>query len=336
MNTKQLLHTIIQNQHITTEEASFLLAEIMRGNSNEVVISSLLTALAMKGETVDEIVGFIQTMKEQMILVSGSDAVDVCGTGGDGKQTFNISTAVAFVVAGAGVKVAKHGNRAASSLCGSADVLETLGVHISLNAQQAKEVLEKVGMVFLFAPLFHPTMKTVSSVRKELGIRTVFNLLGPFCNPAGVKRQLIGVPSIAIAEKLIQVGKRLDYDHLIIATSEDGLDEISIAKKTYLYELKNGNVSRRIIDPKTYGFQYEKEDLNGGDAGVNANIIIDILNDLSGQHRDIVLLNSAVALYVSGKVPTVEEGLVHAKNSIDSGKAKKVLEDLVKETQTYA
>ncbi|HSW88669.1 MAG TPA: anthranilate phosphoribosyltransferase [Candidatus Saccharimonadales bacterium] len=336
MDTTSLLHKLIQKQDVTSTETGFLLAEMMRGKVSDIRISALLTALAMKGETVDEIIGFIQTMRAHMVTLTTIDAIDVCGTGGDGKKTFNISTAVAFVVAGAGVKVAKHGNRAASSLCGSADVLEKLGVHIALEASQAQAVLEKVGMVFLFAPLFHPSMKSVSLVRKELGVRTVFNFLGPFCNPAGVKRQLIGVPSIAVAEKLIQVGKKLRYEHLILVTSEDGLDEISVSQKTYLYELKSDVISRLILDPKEYGFRYSADSIQGGTVDINAEIITNVLDGIIGQQRDIVLLNSAVALYVSGKTASIKEGLILAKKSIDSGSAKAVLENLVKETQQYA
>ncbi|HSW89126.1 MAG TPA: anthranilate phosphoribosyltransferase [Candidatus Saccharimonadales bacterium] len=336
MNTLSLINTILQKQDITSNEAEFLLSEMMRGTMSDVRISALLTALAMKGETADEIIGFIHTMRKHMVKLTIADAIDVCGTGGDGKQTFNISTAVAFVVAGAGIPVAKHGNRAASSICGSADVLEKLGVHITLEAAQAQAVLEKVGMVFLFAPLFHPSMKTVSLVRKELGIRTIFNFLGPFCNPAGVTRQLIGVPSIAVAEKLIQVGKKLGYAHLILATSEDGLDEISITKKTHLYELQGNTISRLTLDPKEYGFIYATEDITGGTAEMNAEIITNVLQGEPGQQRDIVLLNSAVALYISGKAASIAAGLSLAETSLHSGRAKEVLEQLIQETQKYA
>lgn len=335
MNVTIILKKLVHKQHLTSEETSFLLSEMMQGKVSETVISSLLTAFSMKGETVEEIVGFIQTMRNNMVNLDVKDVIDVCGTGGDGKQTFNISTAVGFVVAGAGVKIAKHGNRASSSLCGSADVLEKLGVNIFLNTEQAKKVLEKVGMVFLFAPVFHPAVKSVSLVRKALGIPTVFNYLGPFCNPARVTRQLIGVPSVTIAEKLIQVAQSLDYHHLIIATSEDGLDEISILKKSYIYELKEGKISRWIIDPKKYGFHDADVSVQGGDAEMNAEIIKNILEGLNGQHRDIVLLNSAVAMYIAGKAETIEDGLALARNSIDSGNAKKVLENLIKETQIY-
>jgi anthranilate phosphoribosyltransferase len=342
MNIQNLLHTLLEKKDLTREESGFLLSEIMKGAVSDVVISAFLTALAMKGETVDEIIGFIQTMKSNMVRVRNglkpfpTNIIDVCGTGGDGKNSFNISTAVAFVVAGAGVAVAKHGNRAASSLTGSADVLEKLGVHITLTAQQAEKVLQNVGMVFLFAPLFHPAMKSVSLIRKELKIRTIFNYLGPFVNPAKVTRQLIGVPNMAIAEKLAQVGKSLGYEHLIIATSEDGLDEVSIAGKTYLYEVKKEKISRSVIDSKVYGFDYAANKIDGGDVEENAMILKNILDGEKGSKRDIVVINSAVALYVAGKVSTIVDGIHLAQQSIDTGKAREVLEKLVKETQKYA
>ena len=344
MNTQYFLNKLIQKQDLTTNESQLLLTEMMRGNFNQIQTSSILTALAMKCETVDEIVGFIKTLREQMVHVHADDAIDVCGTGGDSKGTFNISTAVAFVVSGAGVKVAKHGNRAASSHCGSADVLEQLGVNINISTQQAETILQRVGMVFLFAPLFHPAMKQVSSVRKELQIRTVFNFLGPFANPFGVRRQLIGVPNMSISEKLAQVARQLDYEHLLIVTSEDGMDEISISRKTYAYEIKHDTVSRFIIDPKDYyvgnGFKpflnSTENPLQGGNAKTNAAIIKNIVSEKKGPQRDMVVFNSAFALYVSGKINNIHEGITLAENSIDSGAAKNVLENLVKETQRYA
>lgn len=342
MNTHNLLHKLLEKKDLTREESGFLLSEIMKGNVSDVIIGAFLTALTMKGETVEEILGLVETMQSNMVgIMAGTrpaptNLIDVCGTGGDGKNSFNISTAVAFVVAGAGVAVAKHGNRAASSLTGSADVLEKLGVNITLSAQQAETVLQNVGMVFLFAPLFHSAMKSVSLIRKELKIRTIFNYLGPFVNPAKVTRQLIGVPNMAIAEKLAQVGKVLKYEHLIIVTSEDGLDEVSVFEKTYLYEIKKQQISRFLIDPKAYGFNYQINEIQGGSAEKNTEILKNILDGEKGNRRDIVVINSAVALYVAGKVSSIIEGIGLAQESIDTGKAKEVLEKLIKETQKYA
>lgn len=336
MNIQSLITSIIKQQDLSEKETSFILSEIMAERVSDVTISSLLTALSMKGETIEEIVGFIRKLREHMISIPAVNAIDVCGTGGDGKHTFNISTAVSLVVAGAGVPVVKHGNRAASSLCGSADVLEKLGVHIMLSPEQAVFVFNKTGIVFLFAPLFHPSLRKVSLVRKELGIRTVFNYLGPFCNPAHVANQVIGVPTISIAEKLIQVGEKLHYEQLLILTSESGMDEASVSEKTYMYELKNNEISRSILDPKDYGFHYGTEDITGGDASENAEIITTILDGKKDVKRDIVVFNSALALYVSGKVNSIQEGIALANQSIDTGCAKKVLEILKKETQQYA
>ena len=365
MNTKDLLNTIIDRQDLTSSEASFLLEEIIAGNLNNSQITAVLIGLRSKGETVDEIVGFIKTMRKHMVKLSLSsrvrndrgdlpfgrlprfarnDIIDIVGTGGDGAGTFNISTAASFVVAGAGVNVAKHGNRAASSKCGSADVLESLGVNIQLTPEQATGVLESVGMVFLFAPLYHPAMKNIGPIRKELGVRTIFNFLGPFLNPASTKRQLIGVPNVEIAKKLALVSLGLNYKHLIIVTSKDGMDEISTNAQTHVFEIKGKKITKKIINPNDYGRlprRHNKrasrnDSLRGGDAKENADIIRAILSGQKGPKRDIVVLNSAYALYVSGKAKTVKEGIALAERSIDSGSAKKVLDRLIKETQKYA
>jgi len=337
MDATTLLNKLIEKQNLTTEESQEFLADVMNGVISPVQIGAILTALRMKGETPQEIIGFIQAMRKQMVAVSIQDAIDVCGTGGDGTGSFNISTATAFVVVGCGVPVAKHGNRAASSKCGSADVLENLGVTIQLDASQAKTVFDKVGMVFLFAPLFHPATKQVVLVRRELKIRTIFNFLGPFLSPASVTKQLIGVPNVDVAKKLIEVAKQLGYHHLLLATSEDGMDEVSLSAKTHIFELKDNQENHFIIDPTTYGFKTTSADaIAGGDVQQNAQAIHDVLNGVKDEKRDIVLLNSAVALYTADKVKSIEEGITKAAEAIDTGAAKKVLENLIKETQVYA
>ncbi len=334
---KSILNKLIEKENLTTEETQLFLNEVIRGIVTPAQIGAVLVALRMKGETSDEIVGFIKAMKENMVRVKASNTIDVCGTGGDSSGTFNVSTAVAIVVAGTGVKVAKHGNRAASSKCGSADVLEELGINLQLSTEKAEAVFNKVGMVFLFAPLFHPAMKNVIAVRKELMTRTVFNFLGPFVSPASAEKQLIGVPNVEIAKKLAEVGKKLGYKHLLVVTSEDGLDEISISSKTTLFEVKNGSVKQSIVDPMAYGFKkVSKKEILGGNAAQNARIILDVLKGDKSPRRDIVILNSAFALYVAGVVEGIGEGISLAEKSIDSGKAKLVLENLVKETQKYA
>ncbi len=342
-----MLNKLINKQDLTQKEAEQLLIGIMDGQVTPVQAAAILIALRMKGESVSEIVGFVKMMREKMLKIKApSNAIDVCGTGGDASNTFNISTAVAFVVAGVGVPVVKHGNRAASSKSGSADVLQALGVNIQLTPEQAEDVLNKVGIVFLRTPFFHPSMKQVAMVRGELKIRTVFNFLGPFANPGSVKRQLIGVPNKDIAKKLAEVGRRLGYKHLIIVTSEDGLDEISTNAKTHVFEVKGKKIKKYTIDPQKYysssdpelaeGESRSKETIRGGDAKENVFIIKNILEGKKGPKRDIVVLNSAVALYVAGRVKNIQEGIHIASESIDSKSAQRVLENLVKETRKYA
>ena len=224
MDTTKILNRLLENKNLTMDEVKFFISNLISKNINPVQGGAILTALRMKGETVDEIVALIKGVRKNMTRVYTNQAIDVCGTGGDQTGTFNVSTATAFVTAGAGVKVVKHGGRAVSSLSGSADVMEKLGVNIQLSSQQAEFIFYKVGMVFLFAPLFHPAMKSIAMIRKELKIRTIFNFLGPFINPASLKRQLIGVPNLKTAEKLAKVGKELSYERLLIVNSEDGID----------------------------------------------------------------------------------------------------------------
>lgn len=338
MNTTDVLNKLVTKKDLTQKEASVFLLSLMSGEVTPAQAAAMLTAMRMKGETSDEILGFIKVMREKMLTVSApSGAIDVCGTGGDGSGTFNISTTVAIVVAAARVPVVKHGNRAASSKSGSADVLENLSVHIQLTPEQAENVLEKVGMVFVFAPLFHPSMKQVAMIRGELKIRTVFNFLGPFANPANVKRQLIGVPSLEIAQKMAEVGKRLRYKHLMIVTGEDGLDEVSINAKTHVFEVRGKKVKKYVIDPEEFGFtKVSKSALRGGDAAKNATIIHDIFSGKKGPKRDIVVLNSAFALYVAGRAKNIREGIAVALEAIDSEKAAKLLEKFIGETNKYA
>lgn len=338
MNITDVLNKLVNKQDLTQKEAGEFLLGLMDGQVTPVVAAAILTAMRMKGETVSEIAGFITVMRKKMLQIKApTNAIDVCGTGGDGTGTFNISTTVAFVVAGCGVPVVKHGNRAASSLSGSADVLKALGVHIALTKEQAEKVLKKIGMVFLMAPLFHPSMKQVALVRSELKIRTVFNFLGPFANPASVKRQIIGVPNKTIAKNMAEVATKLNYTHLLIVTSVDGLDEVSLSKKTYVFQVKGKSIKKFTINPKTFGFKTAtKSAYKGGEAQENAAITQEILGGKKGSKQDIVLLNSACALYAAGKVKTIRDGIVLARESITSGAAKQVLENLIKETQKYA
>lgn len=338
MEVKQLLNRLFDGKDLTPKEVEFLLEKIIAGEVTPSQIAGFLVALRTKGETVDEIVGLIHGMRKHMVKVSSKGRViDTCGTGGDGVGAFNISTAVSFVVAACGVKVAKHGNRAASSKCGSADVLEALGVNIMLTPTQAADVLKKTGIVFLFAPLYHPAMKQIAPIRKELGVRTVFNFLGPFLNPAGVKRQLIGVSDTAIAKKLVSVAAKLGYIHAFLISSKDGMDEISIATPTHISEVKGKKVTSKVITPSQFGMKKAPlSAIAGGDAARNSQILLKILEREKSAYRNIVVLNSAAALYVAGKAKTMKIGIALAQRAIDTGAAKRVLENLIKETKQYA
>lgn len=336
MNTKALMNKLVDGNDLSQKEASFLLEKIIDGELNPIQSAAFLVSLRTKGETGQEILGFIETMRKHMIKIHAPKAVDIVGTGGDGVGTFNISTASGFVVAGGGIAVAKHGNRATSSKCGSADVLEALGVNINLTPQQAEKIFKKVGMVFLFAPLFHPAMKQIGPVRIELGLRTIFNFLGPFLNPALTKRQLLGVPNENIAKKLAEVATKLNFTRLLLVTSKDGMDEITTTMETQIFEIKGSNLQTYHISPKQFGIRVaNKKDLMGADATSNAKIIENILKGEKGPKRDVVLLNSAAAAYTAGKVKNIKEGIKLAEKSIDSGTALKVLENLVKETKKY-
>lgn len=348
MSIHDILSFIIEKGNISSQQSQTMIEEIMSGAVSPVLISALLTSLHTKGETADEIAGAITGMRAYMQRIHAPpNALDTCGTGGDGLHTFNISTTVACVVAGCGIPVAKHGNKAASSKCGSADVLEQLGIHISLSPQAAENILQKCGLVFLFAPLYHPSMKHVAPVRKELGIKTIFNYLGPFCNPAGTKRQIVGVPSKNIADTLAQVVSLLDYDHVMIISNADGMDEIGLSSPTHVYSIEARNsksetrkktrINEFIINPQKLGFENVPLDrLKGGAAQENAKIIRDILDGKKGPKRDIVILNAAYALIVSGRAETAEQGMKMAEESIDAGKAKETLHQLITLSNHYA
>lgn len=336
MDSTKILNKLIEKKDLTPEEINFFLSNLIEGKISSVQGGSILTALRMKGETVDEITELIKGIRKNMIRVYTDQAVDVCGTGGDQFGSFNVSTATAFVTAGAGTKVVKHGGRAISSQSGSADVMEKLGINISLTPQRAELIFYKVGMVFLFAPMFHPALKNIATIRKELKIRTIFNLLGPFANPASVERQMVGVPNLDIAKKLAKVGRKLSYERLLIITSVDGMDEVSLHSKTIVFEINKKSLKRLIIDPQEFGFKtINKKQIMSGTIDDSAQIIKNILNGKKGPHRDVVVFNSAFALYTAGAVRNIKDGIILAENSIDSGKAKKVLENLIKETKKY-
>lgn len=317
--------------NLTQQEAGKMLEMLLSSEITDEKKGEMLRQLSQKGETVEEIVGFITGMRKRMITIDFQGmAVDTCGTGGDGKGTLNISTATALVVAGSGVAVAKHGNRSSTSKSGSADVLEALGVNVLMDKDVAHRALHEVGLTFLFAPLFHPAMKVLGPIRKNLGVPTIFNMLGPFLNPAGVQHQLIGVPTIAKAQKLIEVGKMLGYKQLFIVSSHDGLDEVSIAAPTTVFSLQNGSVDRFEIDPKEFGLQGLIDEIIGGDPSLNAQHLRELIEGKESAYANAVVLNSAVAMLVAGSVATIKDGIKKAQVSIKEGKAKNKLEELVK------
>ncbi len=330
---REAIQALVDRRSLTEAEAASVMEEIMAGKATPAQIGAFITALRIKGETVDEIVGMAKTMRAKAIHVSvKAPVVDTCGTGGDGLRTFNISTAAAFVAAGAGLKVAKHGNRAMSSQCGSADVLEALGVKIDLNAEQVKRCLEEVGIGFMFAPLFHPAMKYAAAPRREIGIRTVFNILGPLTNPAGAEYQVIGVPDKKIAEKIALVLCRLGAKHALVVHGLNGMDEISITGRSSVWEVKKGELFHvYFVSPEDFGLKRAPaKSITGGTSTENAEIIRLVLDGEKSPRRDVVLMNAAAVLFAGDRVQTLQQGIESAMEAIHSGQALAKLEQLVK------
>ena len=326
---QKLLHIVVSGKELSEEEMMGAMTEIMDGKVGDTQLAAFLTALQFKNVTVSEIVGAARVMRDKAEKVNAKDSVDTCGTGGDGADTFNISTTVAFVVAGAGVRVAKHGNRAVSSKSGSADVLKYLGVNIDASLPTVERCIEEVGIGFLFAPLMHKAMKHAAAVRKELGFRTIFNLLGPLTNPANAHAQVLGVFDSKWVTPLAEVLRELGSRHALVVHGFDGLDEITLTGETQIAELKNGKVNNFSFDPKEFGYSLcSVADLKGAEPETNAEIMREILNGSSGPKTDIVVLNAAAAIYVGGKADSIEKGILVATNSIESGAASKKLEEL--------
>jgi anthranilate phosphoribosyltransferase len=335
---QQAIAQIVSGTHLERAEARLIMADIMEGKSSPAQIASLVTALRMKGETSEEITGFAESMrsKSERVLTETTNLLDTCGTGGDGSDTFNISTASALVAAAGGIRVAKHGNRAMSSKSGSADVLEALGVNIQLNGMQAAKCLADVGICFMFAQHFHQSMKHAAIPRREIGIRTIFNLLGPLTNPAGADHQLLGIFDRTKTELIAQVMLELNVKRGLVVASLDGLDEISISAATQVTELKNGQIHSYQIGPDDLGLRVSNiEALKGGDAHTNAAIIRAIFQGEPGARRDVVLANAGACFYVSGRVGTLQEGVKLAGSIIDSGKANTKLAELVRCTEEF-
>jgi anthranilate phosphoribosyltransferase len=327
---REAIKMLIEKISLSENEMVSVMREIMDGKATDAQIASFLTALRIKGETDDEITGAAKVMREKSSKINAPDyTVDTCGTGGDLAHTFNISTTAAIIVAACGVPVAKHGNRSVSSRSGSADVLEALGVKIDLTPEKVEKCLEATGFGFMFAPLFHPAMKHAVGPRKEMGVRTIFNILGPLTNPAGARRQVLGVFSNDLTVTMASVLNNLGIVHAYIVHGEDGLDEITITDKTRISELKDGRTDTYYITPEDLGYtRARKEDLLGGTAEENAQITLNILKGAKGPKRDITFLNAAAALITGDQANSYSEALEKVTDAVDSGNALKKLEEI--------
>jgi len=329
---REAISSLVSGCSLTMEEAASVMEEIMTGEATPAQFAAVVTALRIKGETAEEIAGLASVMRSKAtpVLVT-VPVIDTCGTGGDGSFTFNISTAAAFVAAGAGLKVAKHGNRAMSSQCGSADVLEALGVKIDLNAEQVQECLQEVGIGFMFAPVFHPAMKYASAPRREIGIRTVFNILGPLTNPARAEYQVLGVPNEELGEKIASVLHRLGTKHSLVVHGTGGMDEISISGSSLVWDVTEYGVSPPYeICPEDFGFEKASvTGIRGGTPDENAEVLRRILNGERGAKRDVVVMNTAAALVAGNRASDFKEGAHIAEKVIDNGQAQAKLEELI-------
>ena len=329
------INSLVKGQDLTENEVMNVMEIIMSGEATPAQIASFITALRIKGETIQEITGCAKVMRNKAATITPNldYYIDTCGTGGDGAHTFNISTAAAFIAASGGVPVAKHGNRSVSSRSGSADVLEALGVKIDLQPDQVQKCIEQVGIGFMFAPLFHRSMKYAAGPRKELGIRTIFNILGPLTNPACAKGQILGVYDEKLLEPIASTLVNLGVERAMVVCGNDGLDEITLTGETKVCEIHNGKIGKYSINPETYGLKTcSPEQLKGGSSKDNADIIRSIFNNEPGPQRDVVILNSAAALYVGKKAGSLQLGILQAAEIIQSGKAMEKLQELVKYT----
>lgn len=334
----KFLEKLLNHQNLTSEEMREAMQFFMRGEANDTQIAGFLCALRSKGETVDEITAAAQVMREfaTPIEIKGEHIIDTCGTGGDGANTFNISTTSAFVVAAAGGQVAKHGNRSVSSCCGSADVLELAGVNLNLSPEHVAQCVAKLGIGFLFAPNYHGAMQHTRNVRKNLGVRTLFNLLGPLANPAKANHQLIGVFDKKWVEPLAHVFKKLGSEHVLVVSAEDGLDEISIAGETYVAELKNGEISCYTITPEQFNLPRENlERIAITNAADSLAMLSSVLKNQTGAAKNIVLLNAGAAIYAANLAESLAAGIAKADEVITNGAAFKKFENFISYTQTF-
>lgn len=331
---KRFIAKVVEGIDLTEGESGEAMACIMSGEVPPTQIASFITALRMKGETIEEITGFARTMRERAVHIrakEGEEVVDTCGTGGDGKGTFNISTAVAFVAAGGGCIIAKHHNRSVSSHCGSADVLEALGINYALSPERAERSLQELGLAFLFAPTFHPATKHAMIPRRDIGIRTIFNLLGPLTNPAGATIHLTGLYRGDLLQTVAEVLRNLGSRSAFVVHSEDHCDEISITGRTTVCQLKDGSIRSFQIEPEMVSLKRAKlEEIQGGTPQRNAEILLQVLKGEPGPPRDVILFNTAAVFVAADKVSNLRDGVELAKESIDSGRAMKKLEEMIR------
>lgn len=343
MDITQALSKVVTRENLSTDEMKLVMQQIMTGQASDAQIGGFLVALRMKGESIDEITGATQVMRElsTKVNVSGDYLVDTCGTGGDGANLFNVSTASAFVVAAAGGRVAKHGNRSVSSSTGSADVLEAAGINLAITPEEVQRCIDEIGVGFMFAPAHHSAMKHAIGPRKQMAIRTIFNMLGPMTNPAGVSKQVIGVFTKDLCRPMAEVLKRLGSEHVLVVNASDGLDEITISGKTFVAELKDGQVSDYTIDPSDFGFDTQSlEGLSVDSAEESLTLIRAALGksqDLAAQKaRAIITLNAGAAIYASGLADSLDEGVNRAADAIGSGLALAKLADLANFTNVFS
>ena len=332
MTITKAIQILLDRRSLSEGEASMVAAEITAGIATPAQIAALLIALRIKGETVEEITGFVRAMRNgaRRVMAHAENIVDTCGTGGDRSGTFNISTVSALVAAGAGCKVAKHGNRSISSRCGSADVLAELGVNIEMSPEQAADCIDEIGVGFLFAPQYHPGARHAAGVRRDLGVRTIFNMIGPLLNPAGARRQVLGVYDRRLTVPIARVLQRLGSTHCLIVHGEDGLDEITVCGRTYVTELRDGELFSYSLRPEMFGLNpTTPTELLGGDAKENATIALGILEGRRGPQRDVVLLNAGATIYAAGLADSLVEGVHRAALAIDDGAAREALQALV-------
>lgn len=331
---RQAIYKVINGQDLDLPTAKKVMEQMMDGEATNAQIASFLTAMRMKGETIDEITACAMVMREKCTKIApGTDVLDIVGTGGDEANTFNISTVSAFVVAAGGVAVAKHGNRSVSSKCGSADVLEALGVKLDISAARSAEILKEIGMCFMFAPTYHSSMKYAAPVRREMSVRTIFNILGPLANPAGANIQLLGVYDEQLVEPMARVLANLGVKRAMVVHGHDGLDEVTVCGTTTICEARDGRLNSFFITPEQFGLpRAQKGDLLGGTAAENAQIALDILSGQKGPKRDVVVLNSAICLYMACDNAILRDCVKRAQELIDSGAAKAKLDEFVKLT----